>query len=432
MVSTIVSSPPTPACSEATLAARIAAHCCPPAPRPSPGTELDRRVPARDRRGVPRTSSRPCCSRSPRRAARRDVQHLQHVLDRRRPAHPRVRAAAGARRVASPGAALGRARGLRRRRGRLRHRPRRRLSASRPASRPCSPTSSSCRPACWSSAPARSSPRWSSASASRSSPASPRRCKASRVGPAGRAARRRGRPQRGRPCGVPSPVCVVRRRRRRPHADRRRRRRGRPRRARRARHARSASCCSARSSPARSAAVLGAPIAALRGRAGRLARRNAMRNPRRTAATASALMVGVAVVAVFTVLGASIKAVDRPTPRTTRCVADLVVAQDEHAAAPGSTRRWCRRCSSCPSSRPSSAAAIGVVHARRRRPSTRWSSTPPDARRVADMEVHAGFAGDAAATTGLAVSARLAERPRLDDRLRACPVTFADGSTSTT
>ena len=43
------------------------------------------------------------------------------------------------------------------------------------------------------------------------------------------------------------------------------------------------------------AAVLGAPIAALRGVGGRLARDNALRNPRRTAATASALMVGVAV-----------------------------------------------------------------------------------------------------------------------------------------
>jgi putative ABC transport system permease protein len=56
------------------------------------------------------------------------------------------------------------------------------------------------------------------------------------------------------------------------------------------------------------AALLGAPIAALRGSPGRLARRNAMRNPKRTAASASALLVGVAVVTVFTVFGASIKA----------------------------------------------------------------------------------------------------------------------------
>ena len=56
------------------------------------------------------------------------------------------------------------------------------------------------------------------------------------------------------------------------------------------------------------AAVLGAGPAAVRGVTGRLARRNAMRNPRRTAASASALMVGAAVVGLFTTLGASIKA----------------------------------------------------------------------------------------------------------------------------
>jgi putative ABC transport system permease protein len=56
------------------------------------------------------------------------------------------------------------------------------------------------------------------------------------------------------------------------------------------------------------AAVLGAGPAAFRGVTGRLARRNAMRNPRRTAASASALMVGAAVVGLFTTVGASIKA----------------------------------------------------------------------------------------------------------------------------
>jgi putative ABC transport system permease protein len=56
------------------------------------------------------------------------------------------------------------------------------------------------------------------------------------------------------------------------------------------------------------AAVIGAPIAALRGQNGRLARRNAMRNPKRTSGTASALMIGTAVVALFASLGTSIKA----------------------------------------------------------------------------------------------------------------------------
>ncbi|MEV5101508.1 ABC transporter permease [Streptomyces massasporeus] len=53
---------------------------------------------------------------------------------------------------------------------------------------------------------------------------------------------------------------------------------------------------------------LGGPLARLRGVTGALARRNALRSPKRTAATASALMIGVAVVSLFTVFGASLKA----------------------------------------------------------------------------------------------------------------------------
>lgn len=54
--------------------------------------------------------------------------------------------------------------------------------------------------------------------------------------------------------------------------------------------------------------ALGAPVSGLRGVTGSLARRNALRSPKRTAATATALMIGVAVVSLFTVLGASMKA----------------------------------------------------------------------------------------------------------------------------
>ncbi|WP_340384236.1 FtsX-like permease family protein [Streptomyces sp. SS7] len=54
--------------------------------------------------------------------------------------------------------------------------------------------------------------------------------------------------------------------------------------------------------------VLGSPLGPLRGVTGALARRNALRSPERTAATASALMIGVAVVSLFTVFGASLKA----------------------------------------------------------------------------------------------------------------------------
>jgi putative ABC transport system permease protein len=54
--------------------------------------------------------------------------------------------------------------------------------------------------------------------------------------------------------------------------------------------------------------VIGAVPVRLRGITASLARQNAMRNPRRTAATSSALLVGVAVVALFTVFASSLKA----------------------------------------------------------------------------------------------------------------------------
>jgi putative ABC transport system permease protein len=54
--------------------------------------------------------------------------------------------------------------------------------------------------------------------------------------------------------------------------------------------------------------AIGAPISRLRGIPGALARRNAMRSPRRMAATASALMIGIGVVTVFTTFAGSLKA----------------------------------------------------------------------------------------------------------------------------
>lgn len=54
--------------------------------------------------------------------------------------------------------------------------------------------------------------------------------------------------------------------------------------------------------------LLGSPIAALRGATGKLARDNSIRNPKRTARTASALTIGVALVAGVTVLASSLAA----------------------------------------------------------------------------------------------------------------------------
>ncbi|HEU5031123.1 MAG TPA: FtsX-like permease family protein [Spirillospora sp.] len=54
--------------------------------------------------------------------------------------------------------------------------------------------------------------------------------------------------------------------------------------------------------------VLGWPFARLMGAPGRLARQNALRNPRRTAATAAALMIGLALITTVNVLGATMRA----------------------------------------------------------------------------------------------------------------------------
>ena len=54
--------------------------------------------------------------------------------------------------------------------------------------------------------------------------------------------------------------------------------------------------------------VLGWPFARLRGVTGLLARQNAMRNPKRTAASASALMIGVGLVSFITIFASSTKA----------------------------------------------------------------------------------------------------------------------------
>ncbi len=56
------------------------------------------------------------------------------------------------------------------------------------------------------------------------------------------------------------------------------------------------------------AGAIGRPLARLRGVPGRLARENAIRSPRRTASTAAALMIGVALIAAVAVIAASFKA----------------------------------------------------------------------------------------------------------------------------
>ena len=86
----------------------------------------------------------------------------------------------------------------------------------------------------------------------------------------------------------------------------------------------SASRCSVRCWPVRSHGVIGAAAAACGAPRAQLARENAMRNPKRTAATASALMIGVALVGFITIFAASTKASIRAAS-IARCTADYIV-----------------------------------------------------------------------------------------------------------
>jgi putative ABC transport system permease protein len=77
------------------------------------------------------------------------------------------------------------------------------------------------------------------------------------------------------------------------------------------------------------ASAVGRPLERMRGIPGRLARENAQRNPRRTASTAAALMVGVTLVAFITVFAAGLKhSINRAVDRS---VTGQVVVQEPNS-----------------------------------------------------------------------------------------------------
>ena len=76
------------------------------------------------------------------------------------------------------------------------------------------------------------------------------------------------------------------------------------------------------------ASLLGRPAAAIGGSAGRLARRNAMRNPGRTAVTASALMIGVMLVTAVTVVANGLRQETKGTLNDRIAASHVITAQD--------------------------------------------------------------------------------------------------------
>jgi putative ABC transport system permease protein len=171
------------------------------------------------------------------------------------------------------------------------------------------------------------------------------------------------------------------------------------------------------------AALLGAPIAALRGSPGRLARRNAMRNPKRTAASASALLVGVAVVTVFTVFGASIKA-SIASIANESVVADLVVA-DESISGVGMDPALADDIAALPEVKDLVHAADGVaiIDDDVMYPTVTDIAAMPT---IADMEVQQGSFEDVS-PNGLAVGTDLAKDHGWSVG-SVVPVRFADGT----
>ncbi len=170
-------------------------------------------------------------------------------------------------------------------------------------------------------------------------------------------------------------------------------------------------------------ALLGTPATAVRGAPGSLARRNAMRNPRTTAGAATALMVGVAVVTVFTVLGASIKASIGDVVRSD-FRGDLVIVNNEQSGS-GVDPTMVGRLESVPE--VGGATGFGIARvAVDGSPHTVTAADAAELGRMIDLHVAEGALADVG-PSGVALSSSFADEHGMalgDD----VPVTFGDGA----
>jgi putative ABC transport system permease protein len=172
------------------------------------------------------------------------------------------------------------------------------------------------------------------------------------------------------------------------------------------------------------AALLGLPVARLRGMTGGLARQNAMRNPRRTAGTASALMVGIAVVTLFTVFAASLQAsLDETIDRSFG--GDLVVNTGAFGGG-GISPQLAAELAALPEVDVAVGVGQGAIQIEG---DTKQVSVadPADLSQVLELGVSEGSLDDLGAGT-MAVADATAESNGWQVG-EAVPVTFADGST---
>lgn len=174
--------------------------------------------------------------------------------------------------------------------------------------------------------------------------------------------------------------------------------------------------------------LLGGPLDQLRGVTGGLARRNALRSPKRTAATASALMIGVAVVSLFTVFGASLKAtMDQTVSRS--FAGDLAVSNPSFGAGgSGLSPRLAGAIQRLPEVDTAVGLGRGVAEVDGK--GRALTVTDPAAlARTFDLGTVRGSLGDLG-TDGLAITRKEADKQHLTtgDRAR---LTFTDGRTQT-
>ncbi|MGP9022154.1 ABC transporter permease [Streptomyces sp. BR1] len=172
--------------------------------------------------------------------------------------------------------------------------------------------------------------------------------------------------------------------------------------------------------------VLGAAFPRLYGPVGRMSQRNALRNPRRTGATASALMVGIALVAGLSVASASMtKSFDQEIDRTLG--ADFVVQNRSFQPFPQEITAKVRAVKGVDTVVRQRYAPVRLTLPDGKTPRTTASGYDPQLDDVAHLTYASGGSAEALAPGNLAMDRGYARdhHIRLGDSL---PVTFSTGS----
>jgi putative ABC transport system permease protein len=166
------------------------------------------------------------------------------------------------------------------------------------------------------------------------------------------------------------------------------------------------------------------PLRRLRGVTGVMARRNAMRNPRRTSGTAAALMIGVSVVTLFTVFAASLRAsVDSRV--TNSVTANLVISAGGFGG--GLSPKLATEVKALPEVGSAVGLGTGVVRVDGHAAQVTIAE-PAALARLVDLDVHSGQL-DTLGPSQIAVSRTLAEdrKWKVGDQV---PLAFVDGVTA--